>query len=231
MLRRHFSEPDPEWLRPSPWPSLSWWVAPMTNCMRLVIEARARQGLKRELTVISACSGVLAEGWASVALGLPVGSFVGCDSDEAANQFVKRFHGPRLAHLYSGLSCFRQKSMAGDCTVHGQYCVVSPVPTADMFLGGPPCRPYSSYRHNRNTVLPEDHPEFYTVFGNVETGEVGYLQAVGFYKPRGGDPSIFHRFCIEQNTNEQILFRIMCVVYSVLNNRSCYVTETCAVSL
>jgi hypothetical protein len=202
MLRRHLSEPSDshQWLKNGSWPSLTYWTSPLTNAMKMVIEARGRQGLVRGLNVMSLCAGALAEGWVASALGLPLVDFVACDIDAAARAFVKEFHGPRVSHLYGSMQCMKQRAMAGDCTIHGRYCVVktsAETSAVDLLIGGPPCPPYSGFRHNRGLVPPEEHKDYFTIFGD-SSGNTGYLQVVEFYRPRGGErcenePSLFFK--------------------------------------
>lgn len=189
MLRRYTSEPQPEWLDPPAWPSLRWWTSPIIDSMKLVIEARGHQGLRRKLNAISLFSGTLAEAWSSAALGLPIADFITCDVDESTRHFVKRFHGPRISHSFGDVGCFRPRAIAGQCTAHGRYCVVQEgLNDIDLLVGGPPCPPYSQMRHNRNSVPPEERLEFPTIFGCPETGTIGYLDVVSSYLPRGGEP-------------------------------------------
>ncbi len=195
MLRRHLSDPGgPEWLQAPAWPGLRWWTAPILNSMQLVIEARGRQGLRRQMTMLSVCTGTCAEGWAVAALGLPVTDIVTCDVDKKARDFVKTFHKSRVAHGFDSLGSFQRRAVVGDCGVHGKYCVVPYSERPDMFIGGPPCPPYSQMRHNRKEVPPELHPEFYTIFG--AEGQTGYLQIVEYVKPRGGSNRVEPRLVV-----------------------------------
>jgi hypothetical protein len=188
MLRRHLSEPiDPEFLAPPAWPSVSWWTTPILNSMRRVIEARNRQGLRRGLVVLSTFAGIVAEAWSGAALGLPMSDFTAVEIDETACEFALKFHKSRITHMYGPVSCLKPTTMVGDCAVHGRYCVQRSLPSIDLFTGGPPCPPYSVFRHTRGSVPPEDHRDFYTTFGDPVSGEGGYLDIVKNYRPRGGE--------------------------------------------
>ena len=184
MLRRHISDsPQHQWMACPLWPGLRWWTEPVLNSMSVVIEARGRQGLRRGLVIFSLCSGAGAEAWTCSAIGLPVDQLWACDTDAAARKFMMAYHKPRLTHLYHSMAAFRRGSVAGDCDVQGGYCVEQNTPTPDLLIGGPPCPPYSGFRHNRAAVPPELHPDFDTIFG---VGPGSYLYIVEQYRPRGG---------------------------------------------
>jgi hypothetical protein len=198
MLRRHLSEPSTaDWLIPPAWPhSLQWWTEPILNCLKLVTEARGRQGLRRGISLIAVCSGTVAELWIAAALGIPISECITCDIDSDARDFAKRFHGTKITHMFHHMSALQKHVSVGDCSIHGSYCVEEhgdgPDARPDLLSGGPPCPPYSAARPNTKSTPPEDHQDFAAIFGGPGTKGGSYLQTVRLRRPRGGSAPYAH---------------------------------------
>jgi hypothetical protein len=164
MLRRHLSEPDePALLSRQPFAETRWWSNPLLDSVHDVIVKMSGRGLLRNMTGLSACSGVCTEAWAAKSLGLPITFEASADCEAHTRQFLRLFHDDlSVKHSFESMACLEGASASGDCTIHSKFCLLDNTDGVDILVVGPPCTPYSRLRGSK--LLPEQHPCFHTVF-------------------------------------------------------------------
>lgn len=186
-LRRIASEPVPPLLQENPWPSLRWWVSPMLDSVRNLIEERAHRGLARSFTSLSFCTGIFAEGFGGAALGIPEDPTPCAEKGEECQSFLVECHRHRLHHLFTSMEGFCTESgvARGPCYHHGKMCVED-VGGRDCAIGGSPCQPFSKQRAGRWTRDEALHPLYQVTFGEIGCEGGSILAALEMQQPLGG---------------------------------------------
>jgi site-specific DNA-cytosine methylase len=160
----------------------------MINSVQDTIENRARRGLRRPFSAFSFCSGMLAEGFAAAALGIPMEDMACADKDTTAQAFIMKFHRHRVSHVYDSMAAFSFEpgKMVGHCYRHGKQCSEENVPR-DAAIGGSPCQPFSRSRASRFTSSAEmSHPLYAATFGDSDAADGSVIETLKNQQPSGG---------------------------------------------
>ncbi len=164
-------------LKANPFPEADWWAAPMRTAILHKLD-----GLKkaRPVRLVSGCSGFGTDSLALEVLGFDF-IVTSCSDAKTCAQIVLRQQHRHIEHAYGSM---RDQCLRHNCLWHGSACRAVPKVT-DLYVGGPPCQPYSDarpgrYTHNR----PEGHPLYSVLFATGPNAD-SFLSSVESLQPLG----------------------------------------------
>lgn len=114
--------------------------------MKVLAENLGNAGkMNRELTLVSACSGSLAESTVLQVLGISHKILSASDNDTGALDFIRANF--EVEHLHDSMESQTSGQTCLLCRSKGKCCVIPK--RADLFVAGLPCKPYSLQRAKR----------------------------------------------------------------------------------
>lgn len=183
-MRRLFRQPSAQ-REPLPptFPSTVWWAQSMRDAVAVRWESLAASSPHHPLILHSGCAGLGPDRMVCKALGIPIGGGTASEMKAQCQEFLVMNSQLAADHVVDNLS--EHTKPHGFCRRHGKICeIYNRGNTVDMLVVGPPCQPFTTFRHDVEKEGPQKHPLYSVAMGGGDDPHDNVISLAIALQPR-----------------------------------------------